>query len=115
MNQFTPPANFQAFSAGLKIMGLKENEIDDLYKILAGLMHLFEFKFVEGDNGQGVKICPKCEAKKHVEYAAKLLGMGENDLKTALVKRTVVRQKRNSRDAGEVGVIYFFTLLLRVI
>ena len=91
------PENFRAFAEGLTIMGLTPSEIHDIYNILAGLIHLFEIVFVEGDNSQGVKVADS----PHAGFAAKLLGMEESALKTALSKKTVHRPKRHSRDAGE--------------
>lgn len=89
--------NFESFKHGLRVMRMCDEDIEGVFQVLAGLVHLFELEFeeVEGSFGQGVKVI-ECE---HIEWAAKLLGMQDHALTESLCKKTVIRKKKDGRES----------------
>ncbi|KAL8271397.1 hypothetical protein Esti_004731 [Eimeria stiedai] len=79
--------NFFALAEALTRADFSFKEIDELLRLLAGLLHLSNISFCE-DNG-GLSELQDTDAKDALTWAASLLGLKENELKDLLRCRRV--------------------------
>ncbi|CAD5209205.1 unnamed protein product [Bursaphelenchus xylophilus] len=78
--------DFQRLVKSLKNIGFGEKALEDLFKLLAGILHLGNVKFEDSDDVRGgCKITSDSDSS--VEWSAKLLGIGRNELVAGLTSR----------------------------
>ncbi|KAM9703485.1 LOW QUALITY PROTEIN: myosin VIa [Menidia menidia] len=108
-------ADFQRMSDAMKKIGLDDSEKLDLFRVVAGVLHLGNVDFEEaGSTSGGCTI--RSQSLQPVEFCAELLGLEQEDLRSSLtsrvmltsaggVKGTVIKvplkveQANNARDA----------------
>uniref|UniRef100_A0AAZ3PTV6 Unconventional myosin-VI n=1 Tax=Oncorhynchus tshawytscha TaxID=74940 RepID=A0AAZ3PTV6_ONCTS len=87
--------DFNRMCGAMKKIGLDDMEKLDLFRVVAGVLHLGNIDFEEaGSTSGGCTI--KNQSSQTVEYCAELLGLGEQDLSVMPLK---VEQANNARDA----------------
>ncbi|RCN45917.1 myosin head [Ancylostoma caninum] len=86
-------ADFSHLSDALGRAGLSPNEIFDIWRVVAGVLHLGNIDFVDSvdDNRGGCKMDPASEMSLNI--AADLLGMEVAELKMGLVSRIMQATK----------------------
>uniref|UniRef100_A0A671USV3 Unconventional myosin-VI n=1 Tax=Sparus aurata TaxID=8175 RepID=A0A671USV3_SPAAU len=107
--------DFNRMCVAMKKIGLDDTEKLDLFRVVAGVLHLGNINFEEaGSTSGGCTI--KNQSSQTLEYCAELLGLEEDDLRVSLttrvmlttaggVKGTVIKvplkveQANNARDA----------------
>uniref|UniRef100_A0A8C7URN3 Unconventional myosin-VI n=1 Tax=Oncorhynchus mykiss TaxID=8022 RepID=A0A8C7URN3_ONCMY len=107
--------DFNRMCGAMKKIGLDDMEKLDLFRVVAGVLHLGNIDFEEaGSTSGGCTI--KNQSSQTVEYCAELLGLGEQDLSVSLTSRVMlttaggakgtvikvplkVEQANNARDA----------------
>ncbi|XP_072290391.1 unconventional myosin-VI-like isoform X2 [Eucyclogobius newberryi] len=107
--------DFSRMSDAMKKIGLDQSEKLDLFRTVAGVMHLGNIDFEEaGSTSGGCAIRSQCS--ESVEFCADLLGLEQEDLKVSLTSRVMltsaggakgtvikvplkVEQANNARDA----------------
>uniref|UniRef100_A0A8C7NCQ3 Unconventional myosin-VI n=1 Tax=Oncorhynchus mykiss TaxID=8022 RepID=A0A8C7NCQ3_ONCMY len=83
--------DFNRMCGAMKKIGLDDTEKLDLFRVVAGVLHLGNIDFEEaGSTSGGCTI--KNQSSQTVEYCAELLGLEESDLR-------VMEQANNARDA----------------
>ncbi|CAD5206425.1 unnamed protein product [Bursaphelenchus okinawaensis] len=102
--------DFQRLSKALKNIGYDENSLLNLFKLLAGILHLGNIVFEESDDIRGgCKITSASEFS--ADWAAKLMGIGKHELVNGLVSRimqptrggikgTVIQVRLKSKEAA---------------
>ncbi|KAL4649021.1 unconventional myosin-VI isoform X5 [Arapaima gigas] len=108
-------ADFNRMCVAMKKIGLDDTEKLDLFRVVAGVLHLGNIDFEEaGSTSGGCTI--KRTSGKMLEYCAELLGLDEDDLQVSLTSRVMlttaggakgtvikvplkVEQANNARDA----------------
>jgi len=91
LREFTDEEGLKYTLKSMRSMGWTEEKIDNVLSIIAGILHLGQVKFdsTMSDGGQEIATIGD-EAKKTVADAAKLLGVDEEKLITALTVRIMV-------------------------
>uniref|UniRef100_A0A8C7KDU8 Unconventional myosin-VI n=1 Tax=Oncorhynchus kisutch TaxID=8019 RepID=A0A8C7KDU8_ONCKI len=107
--------DFNRMCGAMKKIGLDDTEKLDLFRVVAGVLHLGNIDFEEaGSTSGGCTI--KNQSSQTVEYCAELLGLEESDLRVSLTSRVMlttaggakgtvikvplkVEQANNARDA----------------
>ncbi|KAM8832137.1 myosin VIa isoform 6-T6 [Spinachia spinachia] len=107
--------DFNRMSGAMKKIGLDETEKLDLFRVVAGVLHLGNVDFEEaGSTSGGCTI--KNQSSQALEHCAELLGLEEEDLRVSLTSRVMlttaggakgtvikvplkVEQANNARDA----------------
>ncbi|KAM4772458.1 unconventional myosin-VI isoform 3-T3 [Rhinophrynus dorsalis] len=107
--------DFNRMCIAMKKIGLDDTEKLDLFRVVAGVLHLGNIDFEEaGSTSGGCTLKNKCS--KSLECCAKLLGLDEDDLRVSLTTRVMlttaggtkgtvikvplkVEQANNARDA----------------
>ncbi|KAM6992816.1 myosin VIa isoform 1-T1 [Tautogolabrus adspersus] len=107
--------DFNRMSVAMKKIGLDDTEKLDLFRVVAGVLHLGNIDFEEaGSTSGGCAI--KNQSSQTLEHCAELLGLGEEDLRVSLTTRVMlttaggakgtvikvplkVEQANNARDA----------------
>uniref|UniRef100_A0A3B3DVZ7 Unconventional myosin-VI n=1 Tax=Oryzias melastigma TaxID=30732 RepID=A0A3B3DVZ7_ORYME len=81
--------DFNRMSVAMKKIGLDDTEKLDLFRVVAGVLHLGNVDFEEaGSTSGGCTI--KNQSSKTLEYCAELLGLEEEDLRVSLTTRAMV-------------------------
>ncbi|XP_060545139.1 unconventional myosin-VI isoform X2 [Pantherophis guttatus] len=107
--------DFNRMCTAMKKIGLNDEEKLDLFRVVAGVLHLGNIDFEEaGSTSGGCTL--KNKSAQSLEYCAKLLGLDEDDLRVSLTTRVMlttaggtkgtvikvplkVEQANNARDA----------------
>ncbi|XP_061098542.1 unconventional myosin-VI-like isoform X1 [Conger conger] len=107
--------DFSRMCGAMKKIGLDDTEKLDLFRVVAGVLHLGNIDFEEAGNTSGG--CNlKNQSSQSLEYCAELLGLDEEDLRVSLTTRVMlttaggakgtaikvplkVEQANNARDA----------------
>ncbi|XP_066579504.1 myosin VIa isoform X2 [Amia ocellicauda] len=107
--------DFNRMCGAMKKIGLDDTEKLDLFRVVAGVLHLGNIDFEEaGSTSGGCTL--KNQSSQTLEYCAKLLGLDEDDLRVSLTTRVMlttaggakgtvikvplkVEQANNARDA----------------
>ncbi|XP_065839578.1 unconventional myosin-X-like [Oscarella lobularis] len=76
-------ADFERVKAGMLTMQFSEENINDVFQVLAGILHLGNIQFVTAGGAQ-------IEARKIVQFVAHLLSLDVYQLEDALTKRMMV-------------------------
>ncbi|CAL1152247.1 unnamed protein product [Cladocopium goreaui] len=79
--------NFQRLCDALRVVGFSEEDMDSIFQVLAGLVHLGDLSLAERDEGQESSSVELDE--EILEKAAGLLGMDADELSSALRRRKV--------------------------
>jgi myosin I len=82
---------FDIVSAALKVVGFVHDGIQNLYKVVAGILELGNVEFENEKDGSKVK------NPKQLSKAAALLQVSEQELTAALTFRSVVTQKETAK------------------
>uniref|UniRef100_A0AAQ5Y8U3 Unconventional myosin-VI n=1 Tax=Amphiprion ocellaris TaxID=80972 RepID=A0AAQ5Y8U3_AMPOC len=87
--------DFNRMCVAMKKIGLDDTEKLDLFRVVAGVLHLGNIDFEEaGSTSGGCAI--KNQSSKTLEHCAELLGLDQGDLRVMPLK---VEQANNARDA----------------
>ncbi|XP_073725723.1 unconventional myosin-VI [Misgurnus anguillicaudatus] len=107
--------DFNRMVAAMKKIGLDDTEKLNLFKVVAGVLHLGNIDFEETGSSSGGCILKK-QSSQTLEYCAELLGLDQDDLRVSLTTRVMlttaggakgtvikvplkVEQANNARDA----------------
>ncbi|XP_062406205.1 myosin VIa isoform X1 [Sardina pilchardus] len=106
--------DYTRMSVAMKKIGLDDTEKLDLFRVVAGVLHLGNVDFEEGGSTSGGCII-KNQSSQPLEHCAELLGLDEQDLRVSLTSRVMhtsaggakgaikvplkVEQANNARDA----------------
>ncbi|XP_034773751.2 myosin VIa isoform X3 [Acipenser ruthenus] len=107
--------DFNRMCGAMKKIGLDDTEKLDLFRVVAGVLHLGNIDFEEAGSTSG-GCTPKKSSSQTLEYCADLLGLDEEDLRVSLTTRVMlttaggakgtvikvplkVEQANNARDA----------------
>ncbi|KAK6490152.1 unconventional myosin-VI isoform X2 [Huso huso] len=107
--------DFNRMCGAMKKIGLDDTEKLDLFRVVAGVLHLGNIDFEEAGSTSG-GCTPKKSSSQTLEYCAELLGLDEEDLRVSLTTRVMlttaggakgtvikvplkVEQANNARDA----------------
>ncbi|TMW56379.1 hypothetical protein Poli38472_006389 [Pythium oligandrum] len=93
--------NFQNLCRALEFVGIQDEAQHEIFRVVAGLLHLGNVTISEEDTSEGKTACiaPDDEASKQaLEHASALLGVAQHELSQCmLVKRIMTRgSRRNS-------------------
>ncbi|KAI6182172.1 Myosin motor domain-containing protein [Aphelenchoides bicaudatus] len=79
--------DFQHLRVALKKVGIDETDQFELFRLLAGILHLgnIEFETLEGDMRGGCNVTAK--SKSSLDKAAEMLGLDSNELRMGLTTR----------------------------
>ncbi|KAM6954644.1 myosin VIa isoform 2-T2 [Aplochiton taeniatus] len=81
--------DFNRMSVAMKKIGLDDAEKLDLFRVVAGVLHLGNIDFEEaGSTSGGCNI--KKQSSQTLEYCAELLGLDEDDLRVSLTTRVML-------------------------
>ncbi|XP_061700092.1 myosin VIb isoform X1 [Syngnathoides biaculeatus] len=107
--------DFNRMCVAMKKIGLDDTEKLDLFRVVAGVLHLGNIDFEETGSSSGGCVL-KNQSRRTLEYCADLLGLDQDDLKVSLTTRVMlttagggkgtvikvplkVEQANNARDA----------------
>lgn len=96
--------NFASLCKALEFVGIRDDAQDEIFKLVAGLLHLGNVKISEEDTSEGKTACIAEDDKDSAQalaYAAELLGVPHHELNECiLLKRIMTRGTRR-------GSIYY--------
>ncbi|MBN3274785.1 MYO6 protein, partial [Polyodon spathula] len=81
--------DFNRMCGAMKKIGLDDTEKLDLFRVVAGVLHLGNIDFEEAGSTSG-GCTPKKSSSQTLEYCAELLGLDEEDLKVSLTTRVML-------------------------
>lgn len=91
--------NFGNLNRALDFIGIRDSAREDIFRLVAGLLHMGNIEIGEEDTSEGKTACIATEkAQQHLEYASELLGVSAEELSECmLMKRIMTRgSRRNS-------------------
>ncbi|KAI6234445.1 Myosin and Myosin head domain containing protein [Aphelenchoides fujianensis] len=97
---WTTPPTFQRLQRALLDVGLKKEEVADLFRTLGGILHLGNVSFEDSDNSRGGCVI-KESSRPALAKAAELLGLSENELRRGLCTRIM----QPTKSQGAAGTI----------
>ncbi|KAM9496770.1 myosin VIa isoform 2-T2 [Clarias gariepinus] len=91
--------DYNRMAVAMKKIGLGDTEKLDLFKVVAGVLHLGNIDFEEAGSTSG-----GCNLKKQsstaLEYCAELLGLDEEDLRVSLTTRVMLTTAGGAKDTS---------------
>ncbi|MGH0119504.1 UNVERIFIED_CONTAM: hypothetical protein FKN15_007705 [Acipenser sinensis] len=81
--------DFNRMCGAMKKIGLDDTEKLDLFRVVAGVLHLGNIDFEEAGSTSG-GCTPKKSSSQTLEYCAELLGLDEEDLRVSLTTRVML-------------------------
>ncbi|XP_033874099.3 unconventional myosin-VI-like isoform X2 [Acipenser ruthenus] len=81
--------DFNRMCGAMKKIGLDDTEKLDLFRVVAGVLHLGNIDFEEAGSTSG-GCTPKKSSSQTLEYCAELLGLDEEDLRISLTTRVML-------------------------
>jgi myosin V len=88
LREFTDESGFEYTIKAMRKLGWTQETIDAVLAMIAGLLHLGQIKFREVEM-EGIETA-EVENENSLKYAAKLLGVDEDQLRCALTQRIVI-------------------------
>ncbi|XP_076129352.1 myosin VIa isoform X7 [Alosa pseudoharengus] len=93
--------DFTRMSVAMKKIGLDDTEKLDLFRVVAGVLHLGNVDFEEAGSTSGGCII-KNQSSKPLEHCAELLGLDEQDLRVSLTSRVMLTSAGGAKGAIKV-------------
>ncbi|CAI4222421.1 unnamed protein product [Auanema sp. JU1783] len=94
------PRDFSSLEKAFKTIGLDNQEILNIWRIIAGILHLGNISFVNSDDSKGgSNVDPVTE--NSLLYASELLGVTEKEFRSGLTTRIM----QPTRGGGKLGTI----------
>eukprot|EP01032_Pedospumella_encystans_P004312 gene4312-5108_t len=88
-SQIKEAASMAAIESALATLGLNAAQIDGVFSILAGILHLSNIVFVEEENSEGTAAKIDSDSILHLKYAAECWGLEPHIIRNLLSKREV--------------------------
>ncbi|KAF5895283.1 unconventional myosin-VI-like isoform X1, partial [Clarias magur] len=91
--------DYNRMAVAMKKIGLGDTEKLDLFRVVAGVLHLGNIDFEEaGSTSGGCNL--KKQSSKALEYCAELLGLDEEDLRVSLTTRVMLTTAGGAKDTS---------------
>ena len=88
-SQIKEAASMAAIESALATLGLNTAQIDGVFSILAGILHLSNIVLVEEENSEGTAAKIDSDSILHLKYAAECWGLEPHIIRNLLSKREV--------------------------
>ena len=88
-SQIKEAASIAAIESALDTLGLGASQIDGIWRVLAGILHLSNIVFVAEENSEGTAAKIDNDSILHLKYAAELWGLEPHIIRNLLSKREV--------------------------
>ncbi|XP_062857939.1 myosin VIa isoform X1 [Trichomycterus rosablanca] len=90
--------DYKRMEVAMKKIGLKDDEKLDMFRVVAGVLHLGNVDFEEAGSTSGGCVIKK-NSSKALEHCAELLGLGEDDLRISLTTRVMNTSAGGAKDS----------------